>query len=85
MCRDGQESDDRDNLFPEKRQKRGDGTIQYAGSIGRKKRVGQPTICFTWEASTTNELISDTSSFRALLFRPYPKKTRMRPAMESLC
>ena len=39
----------------------------------------------TCEKSTTTELITDTSSLRALLFRPYPKKTRIRPAIVSLC
>ena len=40
-------------------------------------------MCLTWEESTTSELISDTSSFHALLFRPYPKKMSIRPAMDN--
>ena len=74
--RDGQEGDDRDNLFTEPN--------KY-NTLRPCPTVGQPSICLTWEASTTSEMISDTSSFRALLFRPYPKKTSMRPAMDSLC
>ena len=56
----------------------------------RRARINQISVrvakyLLTWERSTITELMTDTSSLRALLFRPYPKKTRMRPAMESLC
>ena len=47
------------------------------------KCLRQANNTLTWDESTTSEQISDTSSFRARLFRPYPKKTRIRPAMES--